>query len=347
MKKLILPFSLILIFVAGLILVILWKTPTLPTPKTSQPTPTLVSTKSIEISQVQLIKEIQAPDDVNDLKLSSDKKLLFIASQDESKVYVIDTKDDLVLKEINSPFPFSVAISPDDKFLYVSGGSQTIEIFEVKDFEKIKEIKVGTKPYAMTFSLDGKRLYVTNTESDNLSVIDTQTLTVLANVPVGKSPRGISLDSTGNFLYVTNYDDSSVSVVSTDSLTEVAEIIVGGRPNEILAHPSKNLLYVTDSYSNQILVIGASLNEVVEKIDVDEFPYGLEIDQEGQKLYVAGFSKNTISVVNLSNNLLEQTITTAGAFVTKSGFNKLALVEDLKKFYFVNTLNGKVLVYSY
>ena len=46
------------------------------------------------------------------------------------------------------------------------------------------------------------RLYVTNENSGDLSVIDTATRRVIATIPLGKRPRGIKVSPDGATLYV-------------------------------------------------------------------------------------------------------------------------------------------------
>src|SRR5689334_16512246 len=48
----------------------------------------------------------------------------------------------------------------------------------------------------------GSRIYVTNENSGDLSVIDASTLEVLATVPLGKRPRGIHASPDGKTVYV-------------------------------------------------------------------------------------------------------------------------------------------------
>ena len=51
-------------------------------------------------------------------------------------------------------------------------------------------------------SKPGSRIYVTNENSGDLSVIDASTLEVLATVPLGKRPRGIHSSPDGKTIYV-------------------------------------------------------------------------------------------------------------------------------------------------
>jgi len=56
----------------------------------------------------------------------------------------------------------------------------------------IATVPVGTAPQAEAVSLDGKRLYVANVNSANLSVIDTRNDTVTTTVAVGNSPASVA-----------------------------------------------------------------------------------------------------------------------------------------------------------
>ena len=68
------------------------------------------------------------------------------------------------------------------------------------------DIPVGSKPNSIAFGLGN--IYVTNSGSNTISVIDGKTNKVVATIPVGASPHGVvALDSpVGGFgpIYVTN-----------------------------------------------------------------------------------------------------------------------------------------------
>jgi YVTN family beta-propeller protein len=49
-------------------------------------------------------------------------------------------------------------------------------------------IPVGSQPFGVAVSLDGSKVYVANTFSSSVSVIDTVTNTVIATIPVGSPP---------------------------------------------------------------------------------------------------------------------------------------------------------------
>ena len=60
------------------------------------------------------------------------------------------------------------------------------------------------------------RAYVTNSQDNTVSVIDTATNTVVATVPVGVNPSGIAITPDGTRAYVTDQGSANVSVVDIE-----------------------------------------------------------------------------------------------------------------------------------
>src|SRR6185312_15826066 len=60
----------------------------------------------------------------------------------------------------------------------------TVSVFDTTQQQVVKTIEVGLHPSGMALSPDGKRLYVTNANSDSISVVDTATDRVNATIDV-------------------------------------------------------------------------------------------------------------------------------------------------------------------
>src|SRR4029077_10615670 len=78
------------------------------------------------------------------------------------------------------------------------------------------------------------RAYVTNSEDNTVSVIDTATNTVVATVPVGVNPYGIAITPDRTRAYTANGftgADNTVSVIDTASNTVVATVTVTNGPS--------------------------------------------------------------------------------------------------------------------
>jgi YVTN family beta-propeller protein len=66
--------------------------------------------------------------------------------------------------------------------------------------------------------------YVSNADSNSVSVIDTSDNTVVATVVVGNSPFGVVVNQDGTRAYVANAFSSDISVIGTSTNTVVATI---------------------------------------------------------------------------------------------------------------------------
>jgi YVTN family beta-propeller protein len=108
-----------------------------------------------------------------------------------------------------------LAISPDQKLVYVSGGQENrIYIFRISDGAKMGFIDCRfrdrefdyTHGYIgdMVLSSDGSRLYAVDQVGFRMLVIDTREQKLLYNVPVGRYPFGIALSPDENQVYVAN-----------------------------------------------------------------------------------------------------------------------------------------------
>src|SRR5215472_13418510 len=83
----------------------------------------------------------------------------------------------------------------------------------------------------------GTLAYITNSDSNNVSVIDTSTNTVLTTVAVGSFP-GCGGHPAGTHLYVANFYDNNVSVIDTTTNSVLTSVAVGRGPEGVAVNPA-------------------------------------------------------------------------------------------------------------
>ncbi len=99
----------------------------------------------------------------------------------------------------------------------------TVSVLDPKSGAVLKEIKVGLHPNDVVPSHDGKFIYIANANSDDVSVISTQTDLVTETISVrinaernpywGDSPNGLAISTDDKTLYVANGMDNALAVV--------------------------------------------------------------------------------------------------------------------------------------
>lgn len=86
---------------------------------------------------------------------------------------------------------------------------------------------VGTYPAGIAVNPASNTIYVTNHDSNTVSVINGANNTVIAAVPVGNHPIAIGVNPVTNTIYVGNYGETTVSVISGVTNTVTATLTVG------------------------------------------------------------------------------------------------------------------------
>ena len=91
-----------------------------------------------------------------------------------------------------SIFFFTTSITEDFAFI-TNQESNKVDVINLSTKEKVKEINVGQRPAAIYLDHTSNKVFVSNPESDNVSVID---FLKNSNTQIGSgpSPMGISVD---------------------------------------------------------------------------------------------------------------------------------------------------------
>jgi YVTN family beta-propeller protein len=164
---------------------------------------------------------------------------------------------------------------------------------------------IGGTPFGIAMSPDGRRAYVTNIDTNRVTVVDIASGSVVDSIPVGKAPYGIAVAGDGR-AYVVNSDDSTVSVIDTATNTVVSPpIYVGNSPTSIAVNASGTRVIVTASDDDAISIIDTTTFNVTA-IPVGEGAFGVAIS--GNKAFITNEFDDTVSVVDLTSNTVIKTI---------------------------------------
>lgn len=160
-------------------------------------------------------------------------------------------------------------------------------------------IPVGASPTGIAVSPLANRVFVANTASNSVSVIDTTSNTVVNVIAVGSSPRGVAVSPDGSLVYVANSVSDTVSVISTASGAVVKTISVPGGPAGVTFNSAGNMVFVSSSTANTVTFIDVALGEVVGlPVNVQAGPVAVAFNRSNSLLYVGNQTANSISVIH-------------------------------------------------
>ncbi len=145
--------------------------------------------------------------------------------------------------------------------------------------------------------------YITNTFSNNVSVIDTASNTVTSTIALGNRPDGVAVNTAGTQVYVANSNDGTVSVIDTASNTVVATVTVGTTPLGVAVNPAGTRAYVANNGSGTVSVIDTASNTVIATVAGQVNPLGVAVNPAGTRVYVANSSlANSVQVIDTASN---------------------------------------------
>jgi DNA-binding beta-propeller fold protein YncE len=130
-----------------------------------------------------------------DVKLSPDGKIFYVADMMADGVYLID--GDVMAKTAFVPTgkgAHGLYVSRDSKYLYVSNrGEGSISVIEFASRKVVHkwDLPGGGSPDMGGVSSDGKTLWLSGRYNSEVYAIDTQNGRLLARIPVGHGPHGL------------------------------------------------------------------------------------------------------------------------------------------------------------
>ncbi len=156
-------------------------------------------------------------------------------------------------------------------------------------------VTAGDGPYAICVSPITNKIYVANTASDNVTVIDGATNTS-TTVATGSYPYAICVNPNTNKIYVANNNSDNVTVIdgATNSTTTVA---VGLSPLAICVNPNTNKIYVANRFGDNVTIIDGATNSTTTVAAGDE-PYAICVNPNTNKIYVANRGSDNVTVID-------------------------------------------------
>ena len=166
---------------------------------------------------------------------------------------------------------------------------------------------VFASPHARPIAALGDFIYVTNTPSDTVDVIDARTYTVVNRINVGIDPVSVVPRPDGLEIWVANHVSDTVSVIDTDPASPTFQNVVAtiqavdtvnlstdfDEPVGI-AFASNEKAYVALGPANEIAVVNVATRSVGQRLEIwAQDPRAIAV--RGDRLYVAAFESGNKS----------------------------------------------------
>jgi YVTN family beta-propeller protein len=275
-----------------------------------------------------------------------DGAFAYVAGRAAGVVTVVETNSNKVVATIPIPDgpPQYLAFDPDGKRLYVSvfndpdRSINEVAILDTTTNTVKAKIKVGTRPYALAVTPDGRQLYVPNHGDGTVSVIDTATEQLVTTITVKPNPHWVEFSEDGTRAYTANHESNLITVLDTASHTVVAEIPVQKSPHSVAVHPTRPLVASADYDSDSVSVIDTNNEKIIATVPVGKHPQDLTWSADGRHAYVTNVDGDDMTVIDADTWTVTATLPTGDAPTS------IAVTPDGRQAYVSNLNSGTLTV---
>ena len=190
-------------------------------------------------------------------------------------------------------------------------------VSNTSDFAVIQPVEVGSSPAAVAIDTDRDLAIVTNSASNDVSIVNLTTGTAASPISVGANPIGVAVLPRLAFAVVANNGDNTFTVINDLDLSVVApspiaNCAVCSGPTAVAINPDTATVIATDETSNDVSIfpidsLPSGTPPTISSVPVDQQPLAVAVDFVDNIAAVTAApppqdsGTNTVDLINLAS----------------------------------------------
>ncbi|HZO99500.1 MAG TPA: hypothetical protein VFD30_04330 [Terriglobia bacterium] len=142
-------------------------------------------------------------------------------------------------------------------------------------------------PSEVRLSPDGRRLFITCEDSNEVLAVDPRSERVVARVTVGQKPWGMALSPDGKTIYVSNEWSDTVSEIDAASFQVRRTLKVGWGPVGLATDRAGRTLYVANGIGNDVSLVDLRTGQETKRFRTQRYPQQVTLSRDGRRVYVS------------------------------------------------------------
>ena len=200
-----------------------------------------------------------------DLAYNPNNELLYVASYNGDKIYVIDTNVDEVVETIPvADDPYVIAVDTiSDKVLVASlaGNALSIitptEIQGTNNFEHTvtSELKTGISPWCVDVDGINHLAFVAHRGSSHISVVNIIEENEIAKIPLTGRVQCVAVDETEHRVYASLFTSNNLIKINGETFEIIDTIDTTSQIWDMMVHPTSHKIYASYQGADQVVVL--------------------------------------------------------------------------------------------
>ncbi|TCP69434.1 YncE family protein [Baia soyae] len=148
------------------------------------------------------------------------------------------------------------------------------------------------------------QVYVSNSGSTSVSVIDKDTNQLAPSIPIGTNNQtGLAINPLTNRVYVSiNTVPARVIVIDSRDNTVVTSITTGRNKWAVSVDTALNQIYAVNTSSAKVSVIDGNTNNIVATVTTSSGDHQIAVNPAAGRYYVANNNGNQVTVIDANTN---------------------------------------------
>jgi YVTN family beta-propeller protein len=196
--------------------------------------------------------------------------------------------------------------------LYIAHlGSDLMTVFDVNKQSVVGDVKDLKRVHGVLAVPELHRVYASATGTNELAVIDDQSLNVLARVPAGDYPDGIAYASKEGKIYVSDLHGKTDTVIDARTNQRLTTIQLGGGAGNSQYDSVSDRIFVTVDGREELAEIDPSTDQVAGRYPLTgcKGSHGLLVDSENRLAFAACEENSKLVVFDLQSKKANATLT--------------------------------------
>jgi len=230
--------------------------------------------------------------------------ILAVANKHDDTLSFIDVTSLELLETIpTGPNPHEIAITPDQRVMYLSNYAppgDTISVIDPVQRRHIKQIPTGeyTRIHGAAMAPDGNHAYFTAGQTGFVVEVDTSTNEVIRAMPThGKISHMVLVSPDNERIYTANIVSENVSVIDRASGELITQIPCGKGVEGMAFTPDGKHLWAANQTGGSVTIIDVATHEPVETFACPGMPVRIAFSADGSRAYIPSWTEEGVLIV--------------------------------------------------
>jgi len=242
------------------------------------------------------------------LAVNPEAGLLYVGVYDN--VQIVRLRDEATVAVLDHPNYVTLAADPALQRVFVSEyesdtSKEYLVAYDLHGQKELGRAQVGGDPRGMAIDFAAERIYVVNSWTNDVSVLEGRSLRVITTIPTGLRPVAVAVNK-DHQVYVVNSDSDNVTVIDGQNLRVLGVVPLGLLPAGMAVHPVTGRLYVACASTNSVFVVDGG--RVVAEMPVGLHPNEVTLSGDGGRLFVLNHVSGDLSVISTADNSVIRTV---------------------------------------